>query len=107
MKSLRYKGSQIQLETLRSWLRQLLVEANNLMCRELVFRPTTYLDTRDPSLFHDQLTWCTNGSSFVDLAENKLQDGQRRVLGWAQESAKGRRLLSPPDSKRVFHDSGG
>ncbi|KAI9783854.1 MAG: hypothetical protein M1816_001155 [Peltula sp. TS41687] len=57
---------------------QRLIE--DLLCSKLVSQDHDYLQTRDPVLFTDHLSWISNGESFVDTPANGLTKGHLRVL---------------------------
>lgn len=65
-------------------------EAQHLLYDRLVFRPLSYLDSRDSGQFSDDLTFATNGKSFLDLPGNSVKLGHdgRRVMLWVEEAGK-------------------
>lgn len=86
MSKLYFCDQTIVISDLRSMISHLMLEAKTLLCNDLVFRPLSYLVSRDPSNFVDNLTWATNDQCFVDIDRNHLSGGASRVLQWLQSS---------------------
>jgi len=78
----------ISMEKVRSMSKPIIQLAQTELLEHLVARPPSYLQTRDPSKFVDNLTWCANEQCFADLNDNGLKGGGERVLRWLQEGGK-------------------
>lgn len=80
-----WKGDKIRLEDIRTMTQKLIEEAEGLMCNKLVSREESYLESRDPIWFKDDLSMTANGHNFVLDEKNNLNDGAERVLRWFEE----------------------
>ena len=82
-----YKDNEISIDRIKQMVHLVIGKAQHLLCDRLVFRPLSYLDSRDPGQFSDDLIFATNGKSFLDLPTNsvKLGHGGRRVMLWVEE----------------------
>ena len=85
-----YKDNKIFIESIKQMVHSVIGEAQNFICDRLVYRPLSYLESRDPSHFTDDMTFATNGKSFLDLPVNNVKIGQgaRRVMQWVEEAGR-------------------
>lgn len=83
-----YQEHTILMEKLQGMSVIVIQEAQTELVNHLVAQPISYLQTRDPSRFADNLMWATNEQCFTDMDENDLKDGGERVLHWFTEGGK-------------------
>jgi hypothetical protein len=77
MSELTYKGKSLRITNLAAMMRQLITDAESLLCEQLVFQDRGYLQTRQPCGYKDDWTWRGIGDSMVDVVlPHNLQSEQ-------------------------------
>jgi superfamily II DNA or RNA helicase len=104
--TLYFDDTTINVPVLRSLANSVLTEAQELLTSRLVFRDSSYLDSRDARHFRDNINNTSNRWCFLQLPGNNLLNGARRVCGWLLDSTFSQQLIAGKDDSRRWAHAG-